>query len=162
MILIMSGNLSFLNWLTILPCLACFDDRFYARFFGKSRILEVVQASMCPPDNGTYLIHMCTYRFYWLKYYTHYYHFSRLLLWFIWHSFARSHSLLHAEMLGRCYGPLDCLSKLTSSSESHEQQTSNEHLFWLAASRQYIRCIRQVIECINTRHVRYFQTFVRL
>jgi hypothetical protein len=30
-ILILSGNLSFLNWLTIVPALACFDDRTYAR-----------------------------------------------------------------------------------------------------------------------------------
>ena len=27
--LIVSGNLSFFNWLTILPALACFDDRFW-------------------------------------------------------------------------------------------------------------------------------------
>jgi hypothetical protein len=30
--LIFSGNLSFLNWLTIIPALACFDDSFFARF----------------------------------------------------------------------------------------------------------------------------------
>lgn len=29
--LILSGNLSFLNWLTIVPALACFDDGFWAR-----------------------------------------------------------------------------------------------------------------------------------
>ncbi|HJP63647.1 MAG TPA: lipase maturation factor family protein [Mucilaginibacter sp.] len=29
--LIFSGNLSFLNWLTIIPALACFDDGFWAR-----------------------------------------------------------------------------------------------------------------------------------
>ncbi|MBC6989277.1 lipase maturation factor family protein [Hymenobacter sp. BT491] len=29
--IILSGNLSFLNWLTILPALACFDDGFWAR-----------------------------------------------------------------------------------------------------------------------------------
>jgi hypothetical protein len=29
--LILSGNLSFLNWLTIVPCLACFDDGLLAR-----------------------------------------------------------------------------------------------------------------------------------
>ncbi len=29
--LIASGNLSFLNWLTIVPALACFDDSFFAR-----------------------------------------------------------------------------------------------------------------------------------
>jgi hypothetical protein len=29
--LILSGNLSFLNWLTLLPCLACFDDAFLGR-----------------------------------------------------------------------------------------------------------------------------------
>ncbi|NML67122.1 lipase maturation factor family protein [Hymenobacter sp. RP-2-7] len=31
LILLLSGNLSFLNWLTILPALACFDDGFWAR-----------------------------------------------------------------------------------------------------------------------------------
>jgi len=30
-VLILSGNLSFLNWLTIIPALACFDDSFWAR-----------------------------------------------------------------------------------------------------------------------------------
>lgn len=30
-ILIFSGNLSFLNWLTIVPCLACFDDTFWRK-----------------------------------------------------------------------------------------------------------------------------------
>ncbi|XP_057311803.1 lipase maturation factor 1-like [Hydractinia symbiolongicarpus] len=32
-LLILSGNLSFLNWLTILPSLACFDDHFLCIFF---------------------------------------------------------------------------------------------------------------------------------
>ena len=31
--LILSGNLSFLNWLTIVPALACFDDGFWAKIF---------------------------------------------------------------------------------------------------------------------------------
>lgn len=34
-ILIISGNLSFLNWLTIIPSLAYFDDRSYSVFFSK-------------------------------------------------------------------------------------------------------------------------------
>ena len=34
-ILILSGNLSFLNWLTIVPALACFDDAFWARLFPR-------------------------------------------------------------------------------------------------------------------------------
>lgn len=29
--LILSGNLAFLNWLTIVPCIACFDDQFLMR-----------------------------------------------------------------------------------------------------------------------------------
>jgi hypothetical protein len=33
LILILGGNLSFLNWLTIVPALACFDDSFWARIF---------------------------------------------------------------------------------------------------------------------------------
>ncbi len=34
-ILILSGNLSFLNWLTILPCIACFDDNFFRKIMPK-------------------------------------------------------------------------------------------------------------------------------
>jgi hypothetical protein len=33
--IIASGNLSFLNWLTILPALACFDDRFWAKLLPR-------------------------------------------------------------------------------------------------------------------------------
>lgn len=33
--IILSGNLSFLNWLTIIPALACFDDGFWAKLFPK-------------------------------------------------------------------------------------------------------------------------------
>jgi Lipase maturation factor len=35
-ILIFSGNLSFLNWLTIIPALACFDDGFWSRLVPHS------------------------------------------------------------------------------------------------------------------------------
>ncbi len=34
-VLILSGNLSFLNWLTIVPALACFDDRFLGKIFPR-------------------------------------------------------------------------------------------------------------------------------
>ena len=34
----LSGNLSFLNWLTILPALACFDDRFWGRLLPKALV----------------------------------------------------------------------------------------------------------------------------
>jgi len=37
-ILILSGNLSFLNWLTIVPALACFDDGFFSRVLPKSLV----------------------------------------------------------------------------------------------------------------------------
>src|SRR4029078_5569363 len=33
--LILSGNLSFLNWLSIIPALACFDDGFWAKLLPK-------------------------------------------------------------------------------------------------------------------------------
>ena len=35
LVLILSGNLSFLNWLTIIPALACFDDRFWSKILPK-------------------------------------------------------------------------------------------------------------------------------
>ena len=34
-ILILSGNLSFLNWLTILPAIACFDDSFFRKIMPR-------------------------------------------------------------------------------------------------------------------------------
>jgi hypothetical protein len=34
-VLILSGNLSFLNWLTIVPALACFDDSFWIRILPR-------------------------------------------------------------------------------------------------------------------------------
>ncbi|XP_068610633.1 lipase maturation factor 1 [Brachionichthys hirsutus] len=45
-VLIVSGNLSFLNWLTIVPSLACFDDASLAFLFGsrgaaKKAVLEI-------------------------------------------------------------------------------------------------------------------------
>ena len=42
--LIMSGNLSFLNWLTIVPCIACLDDQFLQRVLPR-RLSAPVAAS---------------------------------------------------------------------------------------------------------------------
>jgi hypothetical protein len=44
--LIISGNLAFLNWLTIVPALACFDDAFLARVMPRafSRMAEAAEA----------------------------------------------------------------------------------------------------------------------
>jgi Lipase maturation factor len=36
--LILSGNLSFLNWLTILPALACFDDGFWSKVLPRALV----------------------------------------------------------------------------------------------------------------------------
>lgn len=43
-ILILSGNLSFLNWLTIVPALACFDDAFWARLLPR-RLVRMAAAA---------------------------------------------------------------------------------------------------------------------
>jgi hypothetical protein len=43
-ILIFSGNLSFLNWLTIVPALACFDDGFWSRLLPRS-LVRLAQAA---------------------------------------------------------------------------------------------------------------------
>lgn len=48
--LIASGNLSFLNWLTIVPALACFDDRFLAPLFPR-RLRERAAASAAVPPS---------------------------------------------------------------------------------------------------------------
>lgn len=44
--LIVSGNLSFLNWLTILPVILCFDDKSLAWMFTtglRQRVVELQQ-----------------------------------------------------------------------------------------------------------------------
>jgi hypothetical protein len=45
-ILIFSGNLSFLNWLTLIPALACFDDAFWARVLPRSLVRRARAASL--------------------------------------------------------------------------------------------------------------------
>jgi hypothetical protein len=42
--IILSGNLSFLNWLTIIPALACFDDGFWARLL-PNRLVRQAEAA---------------------------------------------------------------------------------------------------------------------
>ncbi len=44
-ILIVGGNFAFLNWLTIVPILACFDDRFLAWIFRGRLAAQAVQAN---------------------------------------------------------------------------------------------------------------------
>jgi hypothetical protein len=43
-VLILSGNLSFLNWLTIIPALACFDDAFWGRLLPHTLTRRAVKA----------------------------------------------------------------------------------------------------------------------
>ncbi|XP_063434753.1 lipase maturation factor 1-like [Mytilus trossulus] len=63
-VLIISGNLSFLNWLTIVPSLACFDDASCSWLFSNSRngvkwkVREVeneIKHSKQPPRLGCYI-----------------------------------------------------------------------------------------------------------
>jgi hypothetical protein len=43
--IILSGNLSFLNWLTIVPALACFDDRFWSKLLPKALVRRAEAAA---------------------------------------------------------------------------------------------------------------------
>src|SRR5207237_9941590 len=45
MVLIISGNLSFLNYVTIIPFLACFDDTFLRRLLPKALVKRAEQAA---------------------------------------------------------------------------------------------------------------------
>jgi hypothetical protein len=49
--IILSGNLSFLNWLTILPALACFDDGFWARILPRALIRKADAAAEQAEDS---------------------------------------------------------------------------------------------------------------
>jgi len=44
-VIILSGNLSFLNWVTIVPALACFDDRAWAKILPRSLTRRAEQAA---------------------------------------------------------------------------------------------------------------------
>ncbi len=44
-ILVLSGNLSFLNWLTIVPALACFDDGFWSKLLPASLVRRAETAA---------------------------------------------------------------------------------------------------------------------
>jgi hypothetical protein len=52
-ILIFSGNLSFLNWLTIIPCLACIDDSIWRRFLPRQLLLRAEGAESTKRDTMT-------------------------------------------------------------------------------------------------------------
>lgn len=51
-VLIISGNLSFLNWLTIVPSFAYFDDQFYQRFFTKSTKKKIKEIQLLETTNS--------------------------------------------------------------------------------------------------------------
>jgi len=51
LILILSGNLSFLNWLTIVPAIACFDDRFFKKILPKFIVKKAEVASKSATKN---------------------------------------------------------------------------------------------------------------
>jgi hypothetical protein len=55
-ILIFSGNLSFLNWLTIVPALACFDDRFWSRLLPRVLVRKAAAArEAAEPSQGMHI-----------------------------------------------------------------------------------------------------------
>ena len=60
-ILIFSGNLSFLNWLTIVPCLACFDDDFWKRLLPQRLVQRMRQSSADPKPALAVNITACAY-----------------------------------------------------------------------------------------------------
>ncbi len=43
--IVLSGNLSFLNWLTIIPALACFDDGFWAKLLPHALVRKAAAAA---------------------------------------------------------------------------------------------------------------------
>ena len=50
-VIILSGNLSFLNWLTIIPALACFDDSFWSRLLPRVLVRKAEVAAECAEES---------------------------------------------------------------------------------------------------------------
>ena len=60
-LLIVSGNLSFLNYLTIVPAIACFDDSFLSKFCTRAYYQKwklIVQSRLRNTKSGTFYIRM--------------------------------------------------------------------------------------------------------
>ncbi len=51
--IILSGNLSFLNWLTIVPALACLDDGFWARLLPQALVRKAEVAAVHAEESRT-------------------------------------------------------------------------------------------------------------
>jgi uncharacterized membrane protein YphA (DoxX/SURF4 family) len=51
-LLILSGNLSFLNWLTMVPAFLCLDDAFLSRFFSSGTLASISAATPKPASLG--------------------------------------------------------------------------------------------------------------
>jgi hypothetical protein len=54
--IILSGNLSFLNWLTIVPALACFDDAFWARVLPRKLVQKAETAAGTAKESKPMLV----------------------------------------------------------------------------------------------------------
>ena len=63
LVLISTGNLAFLNWLTIIPALYCFDDKFLAPFFSTAVKEEVKKAHEESNKMTLYLINTLSCHF---------------------------------------------------------------------------------------------------
>ncbi len=50
--LIVGGNLSFLNWLTIIPALACFDDAFWGKILPRALVRRAEAAAAAAVPSG--------------------------------------------------------------------------------------------------------------
>jgi hypothetical protein len=57
--IILSGNLSFLNWLTILPALACFDDSFWSKLLPNILVRKAKAAAGCAEESKPMLTTAC-------------------------------------------------------------------------------------------------------
>ena len=55
LIIILSGNLSFLNWLTIIPALACFDDGFWAQVL-PARLVRKAETAVANAEESRPMI----------------------------------------------------------------------------------------------------------
>ena len=54
--LIFSGNLSFLNWLTIIPAIACIEDRFWNKIIPKKLVRKAEQAAKHSTTNKIHTV----------------------------------------------------------------------------------------------------------
>ena len=147
--LIISGNLSFLNWLTLIPAILCCDDKSLCWLFPSSTRHRVVDLQQHWRHSNTRLLSIIIIM---LGYFntlisehadTHV-HVDEKALMSVHFSSHYQCRLLHPPGIVSCAGGTDCLPQYPSSPEPSLLAATHEYFVRLSQNCQHLWSLRQV------------------